>query len=47
MIIYFVYIVVALILIFVIYIAIKAVNRGVQAKYQNKSKKKNFRFKKK
>ena len=39
MIAYFVYIVVTLILLFVIYIMIKAIIRGVEAKNRNKSKK--------
>ena len=37
MIVYFIYIVVALILLFVIYIAIKAVNRGIKARSKNRS----------
>ena len=37
MIAYFVYILVALILLFVIYIAIKAVNRGIKARSRNRS----------
>lgn len=39
MIAYFVYIVVALILLFVIYITIKAIIRGIEAKNRNKLKK--------
>ena len=39
MIAYFVYIVVTLILLFVIYIMIKAIKRGIEAKKRNKSKK--------
>jgi hypothetical protein len=39
MIAYFVYIVVALILLFVIYITIKAITRGIEAKNRNKLKK--------
>ena len=39
---YVVYTVVAIILVFVIYIAIKAVNQGVEAK--NKSKEENLNF---
>ena len=39
MIAYFVYIAVTLILLFVIYIMIKAIIRGVEAKNRNKSKK--------
>ena len=39
MIAYFVYIVVALILLFVIYIMIKAIGRGIEAKKRNNSKK--------
>ena len=35
----FIYIVVALILLFVIYIMIKAIGRGIEAKNRNKSKK--------
>jgi len=37
MIVYFIYIVVALILLFVIYTAIKAVNRGIKARNKNRS----------
>ena len=37
MIAYFVYLLVALILIFVIYLAIKAINRGIKAKNKNLS----------
>ena len=37
MIVYFIYIVVALILLFVIYTAIKAVNRGIKARSKNRS----------
>ena len=37
MIAYFVYITVALILLFVIYIAIKATSRGIEAKKKNKN----------
>ena len=39
MIAYLVYIVVALILLFVIYIMIKAIGRGIEAKKRNNSKK--------
>ena len=39
MIAYFVYIAVALILLFVIYIMIKAIGRGIEAKKRNNSKK--------
>ena len=37
MIVYFIYIVVALILLFVIYTAIKAANRGIKARSKNRS----------
>ena len=37
MIVYFIYIVVALILLFVIYTAIKAANRGIKARNKNRS----------
>ena len=39
MIAYIIYTVVALILLFVIYITIKAIRRGIEAKNRNKSKK--------
>ena len=39
MIAYFIYIVVTLILLFVIYIMIKAIGRGIEAKKRNNSKK--------
>ena len=37
MIVYFIYTIIALILLFVIYIAIKAVNRGIKARSKNRS----------
>ena len=37
MIVYFIYTIVALILLFVIYTAIKAVNRGIKARSKNRS----------
>ena len=37
MIVYFIYIIIALIILFVMYIWFKAVNRGIQAKSKNKS----------
>ena len=37
MIVYFIYIIIALILLFVIYTAIKAINRGIKARSRNRS----------
>jgi len=46
MIVYFIYIIIALILLFVIYTTIKAVNRGIKAKNRNKSEEQRLNRKK-
>ena len=46
MIVYFIYIVVTLILLFVIYTAIKAANRGIKARSKNRSDEQRLNWKK-